>query len=148
MITVKRAVSSQLTGPRRRLKVFGDRAFSNAAPRLWNALPGSITECKSIGAFNKCLKTNLFKSAFNCMKFMFLYWINVILYYYYKCITPYFVSVMKEVARREPIGAVELARLIVEHVAQLSQPVYRNEVRAILPKYKDKPFCGRKDHLS
>ena len=52
-------VSSQLAVPRSRLKSFGDHAFSIAAPRLWNALSGSIAECKSIGAFKKCLKTHL-----------------------------------------------------------------------------------------
>ena len=56
--------SSQLVVPRSRLKGFGDRAFSIAAPRLWNALPGSLTSCKSVGAFKKGLKTHLFKSAF------------------------------------------------------------------------------------
>ena len=42
-------VSSQLAVPQSRLKGFGDCA----APTLWNALPGSITDCKSIGAFKK-----------------------------------------------------------------------------------------------
>ena len=36
------------------------------APRLWNALPGSITDCKYIGALQKTsLSTHLFKFAFN-----------------------------------------------------------------------------------
>ena len=63
--TLRSTVSSQLAVPRSRLKGFGDRAFSIAAPRLWNALPGFITDCKSVGAFKKGLKTHLFKSAFN-----------------------------------------------------------------------------------
>ena len=50
------AVSSQLAVPQCKLKGFGDRAFSIAAPRLWNALPGSITDCKSIGALKKVLR--------------------------------------------------------------------------------------------
>ena len=41
----------QLAVPRSRLEGLGDRAFSIVASRLWNALPGSITECKSICAF-------------------------------------------------------------------------------------------------
>ena len=32
---------------------FGDPAFSIAAPRLRNGMPGFIIDCKSIGAFNK-----------------------------------------------------------------------------------------------
>ena len=44
---------------------FGDHAFSVAAPILWDALSGYITDCKSIGAFKKHLKTYLFKSDFN-----------------------------------------------------------------------------------
>ena len=51
-------VSSQLTAPRSKLKGFGDHAFSMAAPRLWNALPGYICGCKSISAFRKHLKTH------------------------------------------------------------------------------------------
>ena len=43
----------------------GDCAFSIAAPRLWNALPGSMTDCKSIEAFKNSLKRHLLKSAFN-----------------------------------------------------------------------------------
>ena len=58
-------VSSKLAVPRSRLKTFGDHAFSIAVMRLWNALPGSITDSKSIGALKKCLKTHLFKSSFD-----------------------------------------------------------------------------------
>ena len=54
-------------------KGFGARAFSISAPSLWIALPRFITECKSIRMFKKCLETILFKSAFNQIKFMFLY---------------------------------------------------------------------------
>ena len=41
--------------PWSRLKGFGDRAFSIVATRLWNPLPGSITDCKSIGVLKKKL---------------------------------------------------------------------------------------------
>ena len=34
--------------PWSRLKDFGDHAFSIALPKLFNALPGSLTDCKSI----------------------------------------------------------------------------------------------------
>ena len=47
--TMHSTVFSQLAVSRNRLKGFGNRAFSIAAPRLWNALPGSISHCKSIG---------------------------------------------------------------------------------------------------
>ena len=51
--TLRSTVSSQLAVPRSTLKGFGDRAFSFAAQLLWNSLPGSITDCKSIGTFKK-----------------------------------------------------------------------------------------------
>ena len=47
--------SSQLAVPRRRRKGFGDHAFNIASPRLWNVLPGSITDCKSSGGLKKKL---------------------------------------------------------------------------------------------
>ena len=52
-------VSSQLAVPRSRLKVFRYCAFSIAALGLWNAQPGSITECTSIGAFKRHIRLNL-----------------------------------------------------------------------------------------
>ena len=39
---------------------FGERAFSYAAPRLWNALPDSIQTKDSVDSFKKDLKTFLF----------------------------------------------------------------------------------------
>ena len=71
--TMRSAVSSQLAVPWSRLKGFGDSVLSNAAPRLWNAMPGSITDCKSIGAVKKRIKTHLFKSASNYVLFIFLH---------------------------------------------------------------------------
>lgn len=49
-----------LLRPRSRLVNFGDRAFSCAAPKLWNQLPRFIRESGSIPAFKKNLKTYLF----------------------------------------------------------------------------------------
>ena len=46
------------------LKTYGERAFSVAAPRLWNALPLNIRNCKTITTFKSALKTHLFKSYF------------------------------------------------------------------------------------
>jgi hypothetical protein len=39
---------------------YGDRAFSNCAPRLWNALPFSIRSSSSIAYFKSHLKHHLF----------------------------------------------------------------------------------------
>ncbi len=50
--------------PRSRLKCRGDRAFSVAAPRLWNALPLSIRSSPTLGVFQSALKTYLFSLAF------------------------------------------------------------------------------------
>ena len=41
------------------------RAFSHVAPRLWNELPAEIRMCNTIEVFKKCLKTHLFRKAFN-----------------------------------------------------------------------------------
>ena len=41
---------------------FGDRAFSIAAPKLWNRLPNTIRNITSIDLFKKDLKTHLFKN--------------------------------------------------------------------------------------
>ena len=63
-----RALRSQnqslLTIPRARLKTRGDRAFSVAAPKLWNALPSHIKSSPTIAAFKSNLKTYLFTLAF------------------------------------------------------------------------------------
>ena len=50
---------------RTRLKTFGDRAFSNCAPTLWNNLPVSIRLQDSESSFRKSLKTLMFNEAFN-----------------------------------------------------------------------------------
>ena len=47
------------------LKSYGKRAFSFAAPFLWNALPDNIRLTNSIEIFKNLLKTYLFKRAFN-----------------------------------------------------------------------------------
>ena len=53
-----------LTVPRTRAKSFGDRAFSCAAPTLWNKLPSNLREMDSLDTFKKRLKTFLFKIAY------------------------------------------------------------------------------------
>ena len=43
-------------------KHFGFRAFSNAAPSLWNSIPLTLRQCDSLPAFRKQLKTHLFNA--------------------------------------------------------------------------------------
>ncbi len=65
--------------PRSRLKCRGDRAFSVAAPRLWNALPLSIRSSPTLGVFQSALKNSfVFFSLWQC--FLAVY---VICWYYY-----------------------------------------------------------------
>ena len=51
--------------PRTRLKTYGDRAFSAAAPRLWNQLPPELRSVTSVDQFRTQLKTYLFKLAYD-----------------------------------------------------------------------------------
>ncbi|KAF7663726.1 hypothetical protein LDENG_00202940 [Lucifuga dentata] len=48
-------------------KKAGDRAFSVAAPRLWNNLPDTIRQAESIDAFKRHLTTHFCSLAFNCV---------------------------------------------------------------------------------
>ena len=57
--------SLSLVVPRSRTITFGHRSFSQAAPTLWNALPGSIQNAASLNIFKKHLKTLLFSSYYN-----------------------------------------------------------------------------------
>ena len=50
--------------PKTRTKTFGDRAFANCAPRLWNDLPLAIRSAESVQAFKTALKTHMFTLAF------------------------------------------------------------------------------------
>ena len=51
--------------PRSKYKHWGDRAFSVAAPRLWNKLPTEMSLISDPGLFQSRLKTYLFRMAFN-----------------------------------------------------------------------------------
>ena len=44
---------------------WGDRAYSKAAPLLWNTLPLDIKSTPSLTPFKSMLKTYLFKKAFS-----------------------------------------------------------------------------------
>ena len=53
-----------LVEPKTRLKIGGDRAFSKAAPVLWNRLPSALRSLDSLDEFQRHLKTHLFRSAY------------------------------------------------------------------------------------
>ena len=46
-------------------KQWGDRAFSIAAPKLWNSLPPELYFINDLALFKSHLKTHLFRLAFN-----------------------------------------------------------------------------------
>ena len=55
-----------LVVPRSRMKSYGDRCFSIAGPKLWNALPKKIRMCTDLEPFKRMLKTHWYKIAFEC----------------------------------------------------------------------------------
>ena len=63
-----RALRSQstltLTVPRSRTKMYGDRCFPKAAALLWNSLPANLRDMNSIAAFQRGLKTFLFRQEY------------------------------------------------------------------------------------
>ena len=54
--------TSRLEIPVTRLKTYGDRSFSRAAPAHWNNLPFEMRSCKTLAAFKTSLKTRLYRS--------------------------------------------------------------------------------------
>ena len=58
-----RSASSHKLIVRRSRRTIGDRAFSVAAPRLWNALPPDVVSAPSLPVFKKLLKTHLFNQS-------------------------------------------------------------------------------------
>ena len=46
-------------------KLYGERAFATAGPKLWNSLPQDIRQSSSVEIFKSHLKTYLFKNTFN-----------------------------------------------------------------------------------
>ena len=54
LLVAKRSISA----------TYGDRNFSNVAPRLWNALPGPLRHCDELVSFKRQLKTYLFRKAY------------------------------------------------------------------------------------
>ncbi|XP_077994337.1 uncharacterized protein LOC144448062 [Glandiceps talaboti] len=47
-----------------KLKSYGERAFSRAAPQLWNSLPVALRQSPTLDKFRKDVKTHLFMRAF------------------------------------------------------------------------------------
>ena len=69
-----RSSGSMLFVPRTRLASYGDRAFSNLAPRVWKSLPQSLRDTHDISHFQNSLKTHLFRLAFEHIWDFFLFW--------------------------------------------------------------------------
>ena len=61
---LRSATHGVLATPRTRLKTYGDRAFSAAAPAVWNSLPPELRAATSSSIFKTQLKTHLFSLAF------------------------------------------------------------------------------------
>ena len=59
---LRSSTSQQLSIPRTKLNL-GKRAFSVAAPIIWNELPTTLKSCEILASFRKNLKTYLFKIA-------------------------------------------------------------------------------------
>lgn len=64
--TLRSSSKPLLIIPKTRTVRHGDRAFSHAAPLLWNQLPLDIMRSETTDLFKKLLKTHLFKLAFKC----------------------------------------------------------------------------------
>ncbi len=58
--TLRSTDSHLLVIPRTCSRRYGDRAFEDAAPRLWNSLPASLRHTADLNAFKRQLKTYLF----------------------------------------------------------------------------------------
>ena len=61
---LRSASSPSLHVPRSLHKTIGDRAFPVAAAKVWNVLPPATTSLSSLEAFNRALKTELFRRSY------------------------------------------------------------------------------------
>ena len=61
---LRSASSNPLYIPRVKTKA-GTRAFSVAAPKVWNSLPASVESEGNIVSFRRCLKPYLFNAAYD-----------------------------------------------------------------------------------
>jgi hypothetical protein len=57
--------SKQLVVAKSRTVRYGERSFSSVAPKLWNALPDSIRDSKTVDVFKKSLKTHFFQKIYS-----------------------------------------------------------------------------------
>jgi hypothetical protein len=62
---LRSANRQQLVVPTSKRKTIGDRAFTVAAPRVWNSLSSATTSLQSLHAFRNELKTKLFRRSFH-----------------------------------------------------------------------------------
>ena len=62
-----------------RLKSYGSRAFSVAAPKHWNEIPLDIKLSRSVDVFKSRLKTYLFRLAFNWLFVLLLLLVRYLL---------------------------------------------------------------------
>jgi hypothetical protein len=60
-----RSSSQNLLKEHRATKTYGERAFGTCAPKLWNSLPITLRQCKTIPTFKAGLKTFLFKQSYD-----------------------------------------------------------------------------------
>ena len=63
--TLRSTTAQLLDLPRTNTVKYGDRAFTNCAPRLWNKLPIAIRNADTVTLFKKHLKTFLFQQAYS-----------------------------------------------------------------------------------
>ena len=63
--SLRSSSSNLLRVPLSNSKTYGDRAYSVAAPTLWNALPSDIKCCTTLSDFKCKLKTHLFRLSFS-----------------------------------------------------------------------------------
>ena len=62
--TLRSSCAILLCEHKTRTKSYGDRAFQNAAPKLWNKLPKAIRLCDTLSLFKRKLKQHLFEESY------------------------------------------------------------------------------------
>ena len=55
---------SMLKVPKTKTKTFGSKAFTYAAPTVWNSLPQNVKKCNNVESFKKLLKSHYFRLAY------------------------------------------------------------------------------------
>ena len=77
---LRSASKNLLLVPKFKLKTYGSRAFTVAAPTLWNNIPENIRQSPTFSTFKSRLKTSLFKTVFNTKVFIHLFCILYLTY--------------------------------------------------------------------